>query len=296
MKVLTYVPELQAGRCFERLIAAGYQVVQAHDEKMAWEYLCEQWRPVLILDLDLVEPDFVASIRQEKEDVYVYVIGMASSDDAQLDLASSTLPVDEFLVKPVEPDELIARLAIVNRYMQTLTELRSKRRSPEPLRDVKTGTFSQPTIKELLYTEMSRAQRMRTRFSVALMEVSNLGKIRKQYGQKAVDRAMIQVALKVWASLRTYDLIGRWTENSFLLVFPETSLRGALTVAERISQKVGGIPLTFDKDTFQLQINLGVASPNPSEPSSLQALLGFVNQAVTCARNDDRRSVVNHQC
>jgi diguanylate cyclase (GGDEF)-like protein len=293
MKVLAYVQESEDQRCFERLKEEGYQVVRTFEEETVRDYLEKAWTQVVILDLDVAEKDFVSQMRRKYTDDYIYLIGLIASDDDRLAQPCPELLVDEFIIKPVEPDELIARLAIVYRYMQTLTHIRTKSDSPEPLRDVLTGTFSRPAIEELLYTEINRAKRMRSSLSLALVEITNLEQVWNRYGREIVDRAMMQTALKIWSNVRPYDLIGRWDDHVFLVVLPETPLNGALTVVERIERNITNTPLTLSRQkATQLDVSIGVTAQRPSSPSSEQPLLDAVDRALQSARDDENKSVV----
>lgn len=293
MKVLAYVQEPEDQRCFERMKEEGYQVVRTFQEENFWDYLENAWGQVVILDLDVAENRFISQVRRNNTDDYIYLIGLIASDDDRLAQPFTELFVDEFLIKPVEPDELIARLATVNRYMQTLTHIRAKSDSPEPLRDMLTGTFSRPAIEELLYTEINRAKRMRSSLSLALVEITNLEQVWNRYGQEIVDRAMMQTALKIWSNVRPYDLIGRWEDHVFLVVLPETPLDGALTVVERIERNITSAPLTVTQQKVtKIDVSIAVMVQHPSSSSSEQALRDAVDRAVQRARNNESRSVV----
>ncbi|MEA3349534.1 MAG: diguanylate cyclase [Chloroflexota bacterium] len=288
MKILIVFPDTRSGRrLLARLEADGYDVVQTIDAKDASKHLQEELPQVVILDFDLAGADFVPKIRQNNINGYIYIIGMTSSSDVRSSSESSKLLVDEFIIKPVEPDELIARLAVVDRYITTLMNIRSREDAPEPLRDVVTGTFSQTTIEEMLEIEISRSKRMRSPFSLALIEICEIEALREHHGQEVVDSALAQVALKIWASVRTYDFVGRWGDNGFMLVLPETPIHGASIVANRVRRNVNSVPLSLaQEDSMRLNVNIGVVKYNPSSSVPLHDFIDSVDWAT--ARIDNR--------
>jgi len=126
-----------------------------------------------------------------------------------------------------------------------LADIRTKQNYLQPIRDLITGTFSRTAIQELIDTEISRCNRFKNTAIIALLELDLANKIQADHGWEMFDRAMAQVGLKVWATLRKYDLIGRWSESQFMLLLPETSTSGAIIVANRLLKNISSVPLSL---------------------------------------------------
>ncbi len=257
MKVLTLIADSQDFQRFiKRLVQEGYQVVQANNQDEAFGYLRSDQVQSAVIDFDIASAELVRRIREVGISDYIYVFGLLSPDTSQLIDRKSGYLADEYLTKPIEPDELIARLVVVNRYLKILTDIRAKQKFPEPIRDTVTGTFSQLTIHELLTTEVSRCRRTRKNFILAVLSLDDASNLHVDHGEVILNKALSHVALKIWASVRAYDLIGRWGECGFMLILPETTLSGATVVAERIHKNINGVPLQVSNDH---QINLGAS-------------------------------------
>ncbi len=267
MKVLTLIedsPDFQ--RFASRLEQEGYQVVQAKDQKEAFGHLLDDQVHSAVIDFDLASAELVRRIREVGISDYIYVFGLLSPNASQDTNRKSGFLADEYIVKPMEPDELIARLVVVDRYLKTLTDIRSRQKFPEPIRDAVTGTFSQITIHELLTTEVSRSRRTRKNFVLAILVLDDASSLHVQHGEKILNKALTQVALKIWASVRAYDLIGRWGESGFMLILPETMLSGASVVVERIRENVGSVPLQVSDDQqIKLSASMGVIQASAGE-------------------------------
>ncbi len=285
MNVLTLMADTPDFQHFaDRLASDGYQVLRAHNLDEAYGHLQTDAIQAAVLDFDLASVDLVMRIRGVDTPEYIYVFGLVSTGAAQAASKKSGLLADEYITKPVEPDELIARLVVVERYLKTLIGIRAKQEFPEPIRDAVTGTFSQSIIHELLTTEVSRSGRTRKSFVLAVITLDDSEGILSAHGKVNFDKALSQVALKIWASVRAYDLIGRWGETGFMLLLPETTLSGATVVAERIRQKVSGVPLRLpDESHLELSISMGFVQASAQEFVSADDLITEAESSVAKA-------------
>lgn len=246
MKVLLLLSEgPHCQRIVERLEFEGYDVLQVYTEDQALTQLSDDQIQVVVLDSGKTDEKFIASLRRLGYQQYVYVFFLVSEPRNLIPEEGFENNADEYLLKPVEPDELMARLIVVNRYSQTLSDIRAKQKYSEPIRDPVTGTFSKSTILELINTEISRCKRFEKPFILALLVLNCAKEIEALYGQETLHKAMAQVGLKIWATVRAYDLIGRWSQNSFMLLLPETMLSGASVVSERLKKNIGSVPLSL---------------------------------------------------
>lgn len=294
MRILSLLADtLDAQRFVERLEFDGYQIVQATDADVAYSLLKDDQFQAAILDYDVADRSLINSIRQLDLDEYIYIFGLISNRETEHidDLVDDQ--ADEYIIKPVEPDELIARLVVVDRYINILSDIRARHRYIEPIRDDVTGTFSRTTILELLETEINRSHRTLKPFALGLLELDDSNRLQSEFEPDFYNRIMIQVALKIWASVRAYDLIGRWEDNRFLILLPETAISGASVVAERIRKNIGNVPLrTPDGGQLPIGASLGFVLCGQQEFISMQDLLQSATGALEKATDAGGNQVV----
>lgn len=286
MRILTLLADdYDLDRFKKRLALSGYHVIQAKTEQEAWDVLQRDNIQVIVFDCDLAKTDLIERIRRLERSGYVYAFALIAAEvTGNLEENVRTRFVDEYIVKPVEPDELIARLSVVDRYIRTLSALRAKNDPPEPIRDHITGTFTQSTIVELLSAEISRSKRSHKPFALALLALDNIGELENSFDNHTVERALAQVALKIWASVRSYDLIGRWEKSGFILLLPETSLAGASVVADRIRKNVNSVPLRLpDNDHLILSASMGFVQSGQEQATTLNSLIQAAENALARA-------------
>jgi len=106
--------------------AAGYQVSIAEHGREAWDLLQLARVPVVISDWYMPEmdgPQLCRSIRGRRDQPYVYFILITSRGGKEQYLAGMEAGADDFITKPVDPDELRARLTVAERILGLRREL-----------------------------------------------------------------------------------------------------------------------------------------------------------------------------
>ncbi len=286
MRILTLLGEdYDRARFEKRLSISGYYVFPAANEQEAWDYIQQEKIQVFVFDCDLLKSGLLDQIRHLEDSGYIYIFALVSENAEITTKEPERITfVDEYIPKPVEPDELIARLVVVDRYIQTLSTIRAKTKPPEPIRDSVTGTFTQSTIVELLSTEIGRSKRSHKPFALALLALDNSEVLENAYDGETLDRALAQVALKIWASVRSYDLIGRWGKSGFILLLPETSLAGASVVADRIRKNVNSVPLLLPgKEHIPLSASMGFVQSGQEKITTFDNLIHAAENALSRA-------------
>jgi sigma-B regulation protein RsbU (phosphoserine phosphatase) len=106
--------------------AAGYEVSVAEDGRQAWEALQLARIPIVISDWYMPEmdgPELCRRIRGRRDQPYVYFVLVTSRGGKQQYLSGMEAGADEFITKPVDPDELRARLGVAERILGVRREL-----------------------------------------------------------------------------------------------------------------------------------------------------------------------------
>lgn len=106
--------------------AAGYDVKQVPHGREAWELLQVARIPIVISDWYMPEmdgPELCRKIRARRGEPYVYFILVTSRGGKQQYLAGMDAGADDFIAKPVDPDELRARLTVAERILGLRKEL-----------------------------------------------------------------------------------------------------------------------------------------------------------------------------
>ncbi len=92
-----------------------------------------------------------------------------------------------------------------------------------------------------------------------MVDIDNFKKVNDEHGHAVGDQVLREVARRLRASVRRYDVVGRYGGEEFLAVLPETSLDGASAVAERMRSTVANEPVATDAGEITVTVSLGIS-------------------------------------
>jgi len=139
--------------------------------------------------------------------------------------------------------------------------------------DPLTGCCSRIHIQERLQHELSRSIRYGHCLAIILCDIDTLKNINLAHGHGGGDQVLAGFAGDARQSTRRdIDLIARWGEDEFLLVLPETPIRGAGRVAMRLQQQFAGRSFQMGGHTVTCSASFGVAGFTPEAPNRNTAI------------------------
>jgi diguanylate cyclase (GGDEF)-like protein/putative nucleotidyltransferase with HDIG domain len=160
--------------------------------------------------------------------------------------------------------------------------------------DAKTGLWNAGYFSHLFTAEMERAKRFVRPLSFVMADLDFLRNINNTYGHLAGDAVIAGIGQIIRASIREYDIAGRFGGEEFAIALPETGLAEACAIAERIRQSVEST--NFDSKTnakpIRVTMSLGIAS-FPDDASTPNALIHQADIAVYQAKLKGRNCIVS---
>ncbi len=279
------------------LEAWGYHVTIAEDGARAWEILQQEPRPqVIILDWMMPEMnglDLCRKVREENRHPYQYVL-LATARDAKQDMVRGLeAGADDYLTKPFDKSELRARLRACNRI---LTLQQGQMLAQEQLRfqathDPLTGVWNRGAILETLRRELERSARSHTATGLLMLDIDHFKKINDSYGHLTGDAALREVTHRILNAVRTYDSVGRYGGEEFLIVLPGCGKDELDHGAERIRAAVDSGPILLNGAELCITVSLGAMVTTGGATSDLQ-MLAAVDAALYRAKQIGRNRTV----
>ncbi|MDA7951871.1 MAG: diguanylate cyclase [Pirellulaceae bacterium] len=278
-------------RLLERwLTSKNYPVAVAQDGLKAIEhinYLCPR---ILITDWDMPEFDGIELcrwLRRQQLPHYVYVVFLTGRCHSQDIIRGLEAGADDFLKKPVDREELLARLEAAIRVLAVEHRLTLMTQC-DPL----TGLPSYRVFKEKLPEEWQRAHRYGYPLSVALLSIDSLKEINSQHGRTVGNFVLQRFADLLQQNSRTSDTICRTGEKEFCILLPEAVEEAAATWAERIRRILSQVTLSPpDSSPFSFSVSVGISDTHSENHSSNQ-LLEEATEALRIAKKRGRNCVV----
>ena len=114
-------------------------------------------------------------------------------------------------------------------------------------------------MRDLLDLERVRHARNRRPFAVIVGDIDDFKRINDKRGHDCGDQVLVETALALGAVLRAQDGIARWGGEEFLFLLPDTDLRGAHVVAEKLRAAVAGAAIAFGGQPVPATMTFGVA-------------------------------------
>ena len=287
---------------------AGHQVVEADGGEEGWEQFQRERTRLVIIDWMMPGLDgmgLIGRIRASEADGYTYIIMLTALREKPQVISGLEAGADDYLTKPFDPEELAARVSIGERILKLQERLMDSRRSMETLamHDTLTGLLNRRAIHDRALAELNRRRRGSAHdpLSVIMLDIDHFKSINDSYGHDAGDRALQLVAELLAGQLRSYDGVGRWGGEEFLMLLPGTALGEACAVAERIRANLATAkPALPDGTRVALSASLGVAAIDESEAGPvgeqwLDHLVHAADQALYRAKSHGRNRVASAQ-
>ncbi len=274
------------------LEAEGYVVHRANHGKEAVEAITAECPDILVTDWEMPVMDGLELcrwVRQTELPHYVYTIFLtvrSGSDDMVRGLESGA---DDFLRKPVDRSELLARIRSGTRVLELESRL-----SLLAKRDPLTGLATQRTFYEHTTTEWARSARHHFNLSCVMVDIDFFKRINDEHGHGVGDEVIRRLAKVLKDNSRSSDVVSRYGGEEFCVLLPETSESAATLWAERVRQSILTERIRVGKKELSISASLGVAERLP-DTASPAALVELADQALLVAKRSGRDRVVSYR-
>jgi len=192
-------------------------------------------------------------------------------------------------------DELSALARAVNAMLATMHKAKAELlQAQESLRfhaehDSLTGVLNRRAIRDVLRRELARCRRESHTLGVIVADVDHFKKVNDHYGHGAGDAALVAVVQRISVTLRTYDIIGRYGGEEFLIIAPGCDLELTQKLAERIRAAVCDELIDLGQESVTITVSLG-ATLGTAE-SDPEFLVEMADAAMYQAKRNGRNRV-----
>jgi diguanylate cyclase (GGDEF)-like protein len=282
-----------------QLTRAGYVVDTAEDGEAALEKILEGGYQILLTDWDMPGmdgPTLCQRVREANLQTYVYILlltGHLNTDDVVAGLSAGA---DDYVRKPANPSELLARLSAGSRIVKLEQSLREANDKIQLLSitDSLVGTFNRRYLNDQLVKEVERARRYGRPLSAVMMDLDRFKRINDERGHASGDEVLKRFADLSKSVIRPSDWIARYGGEEFVIVMPETDVNGAARAAEKIREVCAGTPMPLACGPLEVTASFGVAalsSVPQSADAAAAALLREADAALYTSKHEGRNRV-----
>lgn len=270
---------------------------QAEDGLEGFKKLLASPVDIILCDLEMPRMDgfkFLGMLKGRPEVSDTPVIILTGNDDRELKIKGLEQGACDFITKPFDPEELVARMRVHLKIKHLQDDLK---RSNELLLELSntdhlTGLFNRRFLMEVLDKEVQRARRKDGQVALLLLDIDHFKRVNDTHGHLQGDVVLQKVALHIQKELRSYDTAARYGGEEFVAVLPDTSLKEAFNVADRIRLSVQGMRFAGSLANEQVTVSLGVALfPSPCF-DDIDGLLRAADEALYQAKERGRNRVI----
>jgi len=267
-----------------------YEVEAVDNGDDAWRILTQKTPPRLaVLDWIMPGKDGIRICREMQErgrDPYIYTILLTAKSDKEDIVRGLNAGADDYLTKPFDPSELIARLRAGKRILDLQDRLEEM-----ATHDSLTGIWNRHAIIHILQGELSRAQRKDAGLAIMMADLDNFKKINDGYGHLAGDAVLCEVARRMRRCIRDYDSVGRFGGEEFLIVAPDCAPDNARIQADRLRTVIVETPVLYEKKEIHASISIGVATVQEIMEFHTDSILSVADVALYKAKENGRNCV-----
>jgi two-component system cell cycle response regulator len=269
------------------LESTGYVIFEAGDGEEALRLAAQERPDVILLDRQIPLLDgygVLASLQTDPELGEVPVVLVTSHGEPEEVADGLRRGAHDYLRKPFEQPELVARVHAAMRTKALRDELRARNAQLERLvsTDLLTGLLNRAAAADHLRALVSRTQRHGVPLSVVLLDVDRIGDVNARLGHAAGDAVLQAVAARVQSQLREEDVAGRWSGDEVLVVAPDTPAEGVGSLVARLRGAVDAEPVTLGDEPEAVSVSAGAATW--SEGDDAEALVRRAERALAAGR------------
>ena len=223
------------------------------------------------------------------------IVLMVDHNDFKTISASLDLGANDYVMRPVDDNELIARCRSQLRRLCYADRLRDNVHNSLKLSvtDELTGLYNRRYAMPHLNALIDRAQVDNNPLCVALLDIDSFKAVNDTYGHAVGDEVLKEFASRIRTNLRGMDMTARIGGEEFLGIMPETDLDGAAVVAERLRATVAAKPFRIthpEKEWLDVTVSIGVADMSPTQMTP-DAMLQAADEALYRSKREGRNRV-----
>lgn len=202
-------------------------------------------QPIDLILLDIMLPgidgfEVCRRLKGDDQVKHIQIVMLTSLRDLEYRIQGTELGADDYLVKPVEPRELKARVQALLKKKRYVDKLHHKYEKVlnRAISDGLTGLYNHGYFQSYFEREIKRSLRHKHPISLLLLDLDNFKLINDRAGHLTGDRILIHIAQIIKSNVREIDFTARYGGEEFAVILPYAGIEEARDIAERIRQAI----------------------------------------------------------
>ena len=301
-KVLLVDDSRQAREAIKAALAGLFSVfIEAEDGLAAIKSFVEEKPGFIITDIEMPSINgyrFISTIRNMDDGRDVPIILLSGTKDSlKKKLTGFNLGASDFLMKPFENEELIARVKSLLRVRNLMEELKEKNSLLEKLAitDELTGLNNRRHFFESTHSQMALGLRHHFKIACLLMDIDHFKKINDTYGHMAGDEILRKLGSLLKACKREGEILARFGGEEFVMCLFNTDSESAMLAAERFRRLVSEHDFSNVAQGLKITLSIGAAVWPQENVTSIDELVKAADKALYKSKSLGRDRVTLYE-
>lgn len=273
-----------------------YSVLFAENGRQAMELYAQHLPQLVLTDWimpDIAGPDLCRRIRREFHGSYTYMILLTCKTEKSSVVEGLKSGADDYLGKPFDPEELLARIAAGRRVAQMNREMEQRNRILEQIAHTDQLT-SLPNRRAVeLWTERQLQGALRHGFPLwlVLSDLDEFKQVNDAHGHAAGDAVLKKYAEMLKKNTRSADICGRLGGDEFIQVVTHVPREGIQVVIHHLRQELESAQFTFRGASAKITASFGIAGLEGRKNMSFGDLLVAADDALYSVKRSGRNQI-----
>lgn len=233
-------------------------------------------------------------LKGKEETRHTPIIMLADEDDQRMILKSLEMGINDYLLVPVDPGEMKARVRTQVRRKRYQEALKSNYQQSisMAITDGLTGLYNRHYLNTHLENMVRDALANNKPLSLMIMDMDHFKSVNDTYGHDVGDQVLKQLAGLISGAIRSSDLAARFGGEEFVVLMPGTKIENSRDVANRMRQRIEQTPFAVSHEigTLNKTVSIGLSYLNHMGDKA-ENLLKRADEALYRAKNGGRNRV-----
>jgi two-component system cell cycle response regulator len=253
---------------------------------------------VINMSMEKMDPlRLCSTIRSFEETRLTPLLAIVRQGDTRKLVRALDIGVNDYLSRPVDRNELTARVATQIRRKRYIDQLRSSFEASLEMAvtDQLTGLYNRRYLASHLSGMFDRAFWTGRPLSLMILDIDHFKPINDTHGHDIGDKVIQEIADRIRNSVRGIDLACRYGGEEFLVAMPDTDLKFAGVVAERLRAEIADHKVTLNsgRDEVSVTVSIGLATTEDGpRDDTAQKLIKRADEALYTAKSGGRNRVM----
>lgn len=253
---------------------------------------------VLLISLDVADDDALrlcSHLRSNEITRHTPIVLLVEEGDMVRLAKALEIGINDYIVRPVDRQELVARLRTQVRRKKYQDRLRANYRRSLSLAvtDGLTELYNRRYLSAHLEAQIAHAKASGKPLTALMIDIDRFKLVNDTYGHLGGDEVLREVARRIAENVRSFDTVARYGGEEFAVVMPDTELTAAAAVAERLREMVAATPVKVVDPAaiIPVTVSVGIGTAARGDDISAEQLLERADIALYAAKDGGRNRV-----